>query len=130
MEPDAQLPRELEGGEGGAVVADDGVRGGIATPSHFTEELSDLARENALILEAAQEIELRFFAARIEANLCGHDLGEQLGELAELQEGGIWVLGEIALGEHTKADELVVVGCEMREIGARTCQLWSVWGAL
>ena len=53
MEPDAQLPRELEGGEGRAMVADDRVRRRITTPSDFPEELSNLAREYALILEPA-----------------------------------------------------------------------------
>ena len=58
MKPDSQLPRELEGGEGRAMVADDRVRRRITTPSDFPEELSDLAREFALIPEPTEKIEL------------------------------------------------------------------------
>ena len=85
--------------------------------------MGDFAGEDALILEPTEEIELRFFGIRIEPDLRGHELREQLGELPELQKSGIGILGEIPLGEHAKADELVVMGLEMREIGTRTCQL-------
>lgn len=78
---------------------------------------------NALILEPTKEVELRFVAIRIEADLCGFDLSEKLGKLAQLHERGVGILGEIALGEHAKADELIVVDMELREIGTRTCQL-------
>ena len=37
---------------------DYGVAGGVAGAPHFTEELGDLARQNALVLQAAQQVVL------------------------------------------------------------------------
>jgi hypothetical protein len=39
-------------------VARHGVARGVAGAPHFTEELGNLARENALILQAAQQVVL------------------------------------------------------------------------
>ena len=58
VEPEPELPGDLERGEGGAMVARHGVARGVAGAPHFTEELGDLARQNALVLQAAQQVVL------------------------------------------------------------------------
>jgi hypothetical protein len=50
VEPDADLPGELERRERGAVISAQRVAGGVACPSDFAEELGNLARKDALIL--------------------------------------------------------------------------------
>ena len=48
-----------------------------------------------------------------------HELRQKLGELAQLQQSCVWVIGEVALREHAEAHELAVVALEVREVGAR-----------
>jgi hypothetical protein len=98
------------------MVAYDRVIRGVARAPNFAEELSYLAREDALILQAAKQVVLRFFARRVQADLRGHQLREELGELAQLQERGVRVVGEVALREHAEAHELFVVLLEVREV--------------
>jgi hypothetical protein len=53
VEPEPKLLGDLECGQGGEMVARHGVARGVAGALHFTEELGDLARQNAVILQAA-----------------------------------------------------------------------------
>jgi hypothetical protein len=59
VEPDAELPGDLEIGERGAMVAGDRVARGVAGAPDFAEELSYLAREDALVLQASKQVVLR-----------------------------------------------------------------------
>jgi hypothetical protein len=60
VEPEPELPGDLEHGQGGAMVTRYGVARGVAGAPHFAEELGDLARQNALVLQAAQQVVLGF----------------------------------------------------------------------
>ena len=58
VEPESELPGDLECGQGSAMVTRHGVARGVAGAPHFTEELGDLTRQHALILQAAQQVVL------------------------------------------------------------------------
>jgi len=47
----------------------------------------------------------------------GDVLGEEFGELAELEERRVGVVGEVALGEEAEAHQLFVVRAEHGEVG-------------
>ena len=51
------------------MVARHGVARGVAGAPHFTEELGDLARKNALILQAAQQVVLGLLRRLVQAAL-------------------------------------------------------------
>jgi len=71
VEPDTNLPGDLEGRERGAVIPDQRMAGGVACSPHFTEELSNLTRKNALLLQSADEIVLRLLRRHVERSWSG-----------------------------------------------------------
>ena len=44
-------------------------------------------------------------------------LGEEIGELTQLEQGSVGVFREVALGEHAEAHELIVVFGALGEVG-------------
>jgi len=54
VEPEAELPADLQAGQRSTMVTGHGVAGGVAGSTNFSKELSNIARQNALILEAAE----------------------------------------------------------------------------
>lgn len=93
---------------------------GVARAPNFAEELSYLAGEDALVLQAAKEVVLRFFARRVQADLRGHQLREELGELAQLQQRSVRVVRKVALRKHAQTHELFVVHSEVCKVRARS----------
>ena len=105
------------------MIAHHGVAGGVAGAPHFTEELGDLARQNALILQAAQQIVLGLLGRLIQADLRRHELRQQLGELPQLEKRSVRVVGKVALRKHTQAQELLVVLLQVGEVAGEKRQL-------
>jgi hypothetical protein len=58
VKPERELPGDLEGGKSSAMVPRYGVARGVAGAPHFTEELGNLTRQHALVLQAAQQVVL------------------------------------------------------------------------
>jgi len=58
VEPEPELPGDLEGSQGSVMVTRHGVARGVAGAPHFAEELGDLAWQYALALQAAQQVVL------------------------------------------------------------------------
>jgi hypothetical protein len=86
-----------------------GMAGDIAGAPHFVKELGDLSWENALVLQAAQQVVLGLLGRLVQADLCRHELRQKLGELPQLEERGIRVVGKVPLRQHAQAQELCVV---------------------
>ena len=84
MEPDAELPGDLENGEGAAVISGEGVVCGIPTAADFVEELMDLPGDDAVVPESPEKFVLAFLRLIQDADAGGNELSEKLGELAEL----------------------------------------------
>jgi len=123
VEPDADLPGELECCERGAVISDQRVAGGVACPPDFTEELGNLARKDTLILQSADKLILGLLRRHIGTDIRRDMLREQLGQLAQLEQRGIRVLREIPFREQPQAQELLVVLRELGEVGLDGCHL-------
>lgn len=104
-------------GQPGAMVAGQRMVGGVPRSAHFAEQLRHLPREDALVLQAANQLLLRFFPRGEQADPGGDVLREEFGELAELQERRVGVVGEVALGEEAEAHQLFVVRAEHGEVG-------------
>ena len=102
VEPDANLPGELECREHGAMISDQRMTGGVACSPHFIEELGNLARKDALLLQAADEFVLCLLRRHIDADMCRDMLGEELCQLAQLEQRGIRILREIPFREQTQ----------------------------
>lgn len=98
---------------------------GVSGSPNLAEQLSNLARKDALVLQASQQIVLRFLARRIHADPCRHELRKQLGHLAQLQEGAVRIVGKIARRQHSQAHELGVMNLEVGEVRARGTALTS-----
>src|SRR5262245_4296997 len=96
---------------------------GVASPSHFPEKLSDLARENALVLQAAQQVVLGLLRGLIQADLRCYELSEKLGELPQLEERGIRVVGKVPLREHAQTQELLVVLLQVSKVAREQWRL-------
>ena len=58
-----------------------GVAGGVAGAPYFAKELGNLARENALVLQAAQQVVLGLLGRLVHADLRRYELCQKLGEL-------------------------------------------------
>src|SRR5688500_679634 len=86
VKPHTQLPANLEGGECGAVISGERVAGGVARPPYFPKKLSNVARDDPLFLQSANEFVLWFLGRDVEPNPARHMLGEQLRQLAQLEQ--------------------------------------------
>lgn len=58
-----------------------------------------------MILQSAQEIVLGLFGRDIQANAGRDELGQNLAQLPEFEQGGIGIIGKISLCKHAKAHE-------------------------
>ncbi len=67
------------------MVSCQGVARGVARPPNLTEELSNVPRENALVLQAASQFVLGLCCRYELAYIRGDVLREQFGQLAQLQ---------------------------------------------
>ena len=88
----------------------------VAGFANFVEEPADFARYDAVVLQAAQQVNLPFVRRSVYADPGRHRLGHALRELAKFQEAGIRVIGEVTLGKQAQSFKLLVVGLELRKI--------------
>jgi hypothetical protein len=116
VEPEPELPCDLECGQGSAMVTRYGMAGGIAGAPYFAKELGNLARQNTLILQAAQQVVLGLLWRLIQTDLRRYELCQKLGELPQLEERGIRVIGKVALRKHAQTQELLVVLLQTGEV--------------
>ena len=99
------------------MVAGQRVAGGVTGTPDFTEELGNLARQEALIPEPSQQVELRLFRGEIKSNVGGRQLRQELSKLAELEKAGVRIIGEVPLRQQPQTQELIVMLLQMGEIG-------------
>lgn len=59
MKPEGRLPGDLQRGQRRSVITGRAVTRGVACATNLAKQLSDFARENALILKFAQQVVLR-----------------------------------------------------------------------
>lgn len=78
-----------------------GMRGPIAPDAQLMKEVRNLAGENALKLQPAQQVRLLFVRGSEESGPGGGKLCEDFTELAELDEAGIGIVLEITLRQST-----------------------------
>ena len=119
VEPDRELPGDLEGGERPFVVALQAMGRGVAAAPDLVEELGDLARDQAAVTQPAQQVELGLGGGFVQADLGRDHLTKELRELAELDQRGVGVLREVPLCQQPQAQELVIVFPEVGEVAAK-----------
>ena len=56
------------------MVADHGMARGVSGSTYFAEQLRHFAREDALVLQTTNQLELRFFRSRVETDARGGEL--------------------------------------------------------
>src|SRR6202022_805003 len=78
VKPDGQLARQLELEESLAVVAVEIVRGLVAAAAEAVKELAGLGGEEALVLKAAEEVELGLALGGVDARERRGALGDAL----------------------------------------------------
>ena len=78
MEPDAQWPSERQVEQSGSMVARQAVIGIVARPAHLGEQGADLARNDALVLQASEQVDQLFFRRREQPDLRGDQLMRQV----------------------------------------------------
>ena len=88
----------------------------VAEPAQLVEQPGDLARDDAAGLQPAQQVDLLLVRHRVQPHPRGQLLRQELGELSQLQQAGVRVLGEVALGEHAEPPQLLVVRLQDAEI--------------
>jgi hypothetical protein len=103
VKPQAELPAELERGQRSRVVALQRMVGGVANHADLVEDLLDLFGQNALAMQAANQLVLAFFGQGVEAGARRQRLGQPLGKLAQLEQAGVGVFGKVALRQRTQA---------------------------
>jgi hypothetical protein len=109
VEPEPELPGNLERSQGNAMVARLGVARGVTGATHLAEELGDLAWEYALVLKAAQQVILGLLRRLLQADLRRHELRQKLGELPQLEERGVRIIRKVALRKHAQALRVVLL---------------------
>ncbi len=93
------------------------VGGGVAEAAEVVEEIERFWRDGVRELEAVEELGLGFGGGGEQAVAGGGGLGEGFGELAELDEGGGGVGGEVVLCPDGERQGLGFEGGEEGEIG-------------
>lgn len=118
MEPDCGGARHLERSQHVAGCSRILVRGGIAHLLEVVEQVSDLARHDRAELQRTERV--------VEVRLCGRKqrmagsyfLGQEFGELAQLDQRSGSIVIEIALGKRSQPRELHVM--RRQEVEVRT----------
>ena len=103
MKPQAELPAELERRQRAGVVALQAMVGRVAADADLIEHLPDFFGQHAFTLQAADQLVLAFFGAGVKAGAGRQRLGQELGELAQLEQAGVGVFGKVALGQGAQA---------------------------
>ena len=119
VEPDADLPDDLEHRKGGAMVPRERVVGGISRAADFAEQLVDLVWEDSVVPQATKEFELAVFRLVQNADVGSNKLGNDFRQLPELQETGIRIVCEVTFRKHPKTKELLIVRAQMGEVAAQ-----------
>lgn len=66
----------------------------VGGTSHLVEQVADFARDDALVLQAPQQIGLFLVWRREQTHVRRGKLRQQLGQLAQLQQAGVGILCE------------------------------------
>lgn len=118
VEPDRKLPGDFEGGERPFVVALQAMGRGVAAAPDLVEELGDLARNQSVVTQPPQQVELGLGGGFVQADLGRDHLTQELRELAELDQRGVGILREVPLCQQPQAQELVIVLPQVGEVTA------------
>jgi len=118
MEPDGELPRDLEPGQCRRVVAAVLVDRLVASAPEAMEQVDDVARVGRVALEAAEQVGLGFLHAYEHAGAGRKLLSEQLAELAQLHQAGDRIFGEVALRLRGHGHQRTVIAGEEAEVRA------------
>jgi hypothetical protein len=116
VKPDRQLPGDLERGQGIPVVTVAMVRHAVAENPDLTKQVEDLGRNRRLEFETTQQVRLQFVRGREKTAPRGHLAGQLLAELAELDQAGRGIIGEIAFCQSAEAIKLFLVGPQKSEV--------------
>jgi hypothetical protein len=87
-----------------AAIACQAVVGVVAGAPNLVEEVADLARDDALVLQAAQQVGLLLVWRGEQSDVGSDQLGQQLGQLPQLQPAGVGVFREVALRQLPPAE--------------------------
>ena len=110
------------------MVAAQAMVGIVACLANLSEQRPDFAWNDALVLQSPDQIDLHLVGRREDSHVRRRELREQFGQLSELQEAGVRIVGKVALGKHPEAHELLIVRLEMSEVRwlvAEHLQSWA-----
>ena len=116
VKPYAELPSEPKAQQRCAMVPCQSMVRVVACLAHLGKQPADFAWNDALVLQSPEQIDLHFSRRGEEPYVRGGELGEQFSQLAKLQEASVRVILKVALGEHPKTHELLVVRLEMSKV--------------
>lgn len=117
VEPDADLPGDLERGQGLPMIAAAVMSRRVADLADRVEQVGHLARDGAINRKAAQHIGEGLGRIVVASGSGGDVESDQFSELAQLQQASVWVLREIPLSQSRMTDQLVVMNGEKSEVG-------------
>ncbi len=116
VEPDPQRPGVLQAGQRHPMITVEIVRGVVPGLAEDVEQVADLAGQHAAITQAAQQVGLLFLGGGPHSKLGRRQLRQKFGELPGLDDGGVRILGEEALGQGTQSFELDIMPRQEPEI--------------
>lgn len=102
------------------------VVGGVASAPDLMEELTDLGGDDALVFEPPEQIDLSLGRTDVLPDVGGYELCEQFSELAQLEQTGIGIVGEVAFCTLPQAHELFVVHTKVRKVAGQLPGFHSV----
>ena len=126
VEPDAKLPGQAQRKQRDSMIASQPMIGIVAGLPDLMKQRTHLARHDALILQAAQQIDLFLICRRKQADVGSDQLRHQFGQLTQFQQAGVGVVGEVALRQQTEAQELLVVQAELSEVAGPIAQCHGI----
>ena len=124
MKPQAKLPAEFECAERGDVAAVEFVAGRIAGAAHLAKHLKDLLRQDAQVVQAAQQFKLRILGGGVRADLERGQLRQQFRILLHFEDAGVGVVEEITFRQSAQPDKLLLVGLQKGEVGYGQWVFW------
>lgn len=109
VKPDTEPPSDFEYCQRFGVVPSDGMSGAIPGDANLVKQVTASRGTTRSKFKSTQEIGLGLFGRSRQTSFCRGPLRQNLGKLPELDQAGIWVVFEVALGLTAQQHELRIV---------------------
>src|SRR6266550_5479657 len=85
------------------------------------KELVNLLGQYALIAQSPEKFILPFLRTFVDAYISRRNLGDAFGELTQLEQAGVRVVGEITFCQHPDTKQLFIVLLQLGEVADHRC---------